>query len=288
MQRLLTDLKISRPGLWFPTVWIYLVPFSNQTGYLNSLEFWLGLLFVTFPLNFLVYGLNDLNDFEADKINSRKGNYLFGAKARKDILNTLVRRIIIVTAPFFLVFIYLKGFQMFLLLSLMVIVNIIYNFRPFRIKEKPPFEILIQAAYVLTVIFCTQLNNLTMLPWQTICYLILFAFQAHIAGEIMDIEPDKKAGKFTTAVWIGRKNSKFLMFLLLMIESFLLWFWFRDIVLATFLFVFAIWLIFDIFLVFKDKPYSKEQMILFGIALNAIAILSMAWVLYSGNLLVIQ
>ncbi len=287
MKRFLLDLKISRPGLWFPTIWIYLVPFSNQIDFWKTLPFWLGLLFVTFPLNYLVYGLNDYNDVQADVINRRKGNYLFGAKASQEELNGLIGRIAVVIMPFMVIFSFLSGIKMLLLLVAMIGVNIIYNFRPFRIKERPPFEILIQAGYVLTVFFAIELNNLESIPWQTIIYLSLFAFQAHIAGEIMDIEPDLKAGKRTTATLLKHKKSKLLMLGLLLLESFLLWFWFQDLVLAIFLLVFSIWLLLDVFFFFKDRPYTLPQMKLFGYAINISAALSMIWVLYSGKLLVV-
>ena len=97
---------------------------------------------------------------------------------------------------------------MFLLLLFMILINISYNFRPFRFKERPPFEIFIQVGYVFTAFFSIVLNDLEMLPWQTIVYLSLFAFQAHIAGEIMDIEPDLAAQKRTTATLIGRRKTK--------------------------------------------------------------------------------
>ena len=124
-----------------------------------------------------------------------------------------------------------------------------------------------------------------MLPWQTILYLSLFAFQAHIAGEIMDIEPDLESGKKTTATLIGRKKTKLLMLFLLLIETYILFFWFKDFVLSTFLGTFSIWLIFDIFLFFKEKPYDLSQMKLFGYAMNISAIMSMIWILFSGKLL---
>ena len=222
----LLDLKISRPGLWFPTIWIYLVPFANQVDYWQSFNFWLGLFFVTFPLNYLVYGLNDLNDVNADAVNERKGNFLFGAKASKLQLKGVLTKIIVLTTVFVTAFTFIAGLKMFLLLLFMVVVNILYNFKPFRIKERPPFEILIQVGYVVTVFFSTELNNLETLPWQTLVYLSLFAFQAHIAGEIMDIEPDLASGKRTTATLIGRKKSKLLMLLILVCESVLVWYWF--------------------------------------------------------------
>lgn len=282
---MLQDLKISRPGLWFPTVWIYLVPFSLQTNFWQDPLFWLGLFFVTFPLNYLVYGLNDYNDIKADSFNQRKGNFLFGAKSTKTQLASVPKKIAFVLLPFVIYFTWIAGYKMFLLLTFMVLVNILYNFKPFRIKERPPFEICIQIGYVVTALFSVVLNDLQMLPWQTLLYLALFAFQAHIAGEIMDIEPDLKAGKRTTATVIGRKNTKLLMLALLLLETYILAVWFNDYVLAGFLAVFSIWLILDVFVFFKGKPYSLSQMKFFGYAINLSAISSMAWVIYSGNLL---
>jgi len=281
----LHDLKISRPGLWFPTIWIYLVPFSMQTDFWEKPVFWMGFVFVTFPLNYLVYGLNDYNDYKADAINTRKGNYLFGAKSTKNQLASIPLKIILIILPFIILFTIVSGLKMLLLLLFMIAINIVYNFKPFRIKERPPFEICIQIGYVFTAFFSVVLNDLQTLPWQTVLYLSLFAFQAHIAGEIMDIEPDVKAGKRTTATIIGRKKTKFLMLGLLIIETYILSCWFEDYVLAGFLAIFSIWLSLDIFLFFKEKPYSLPQMKLFGYAMNFSAITSMIWVLYTGKLL---
>ncbi len=279
------DIKISRPGLWFPTIWIYLVPFGLSSNFWVESNFWIGLLFVTFPLNYLVYGLNDFNDFKSDEINDRKGNFLFGAKSSKTQLSKIPKKVIFIITPFIIYFTYVSGFKMLLLLLFMILVNIMYNFKPFRIKERPPFEICIQIGYVFTAFFSVQLNELPMLPWQTILYLTLFAFQAHIAGEIMDIEPDLQSGKRTTATIIGRKNTKLIMLLLLIIEIFILVFWFEDYVLSGFLAVFSLWLILDVFFFFKERPYTLPQMKLFGIAMNISAILSMIWILYSGKLI---
>ena len=282
---MLNDLKISRPGLWFPTIWIYLVPFSFHTHFWEQPIFWIGFLFVTFPLNYLVYGLNDYNDQKADKVNTRKGNFLFGAKATEKQLAKIPLRITFVILPFIIFFSIYAGFHMLLLLVFMIVVNIIYNFKPFRIKERPPFEICIQIGYVFTGFFSVLLNDLPMLPWQTILYLSLFAFQAHIAGEIMDIEPDLEAGKKTTATLIGRKKTKLLMLSILIVEIYILSFWFKDYFLAGFLAIFSLWLVLDVFTFFKEKPYSLSQMKLFGYAMNISALASMIWVLYSGKLM---
>jgi hypothetical protein len=46
----------------------------------GSLPFWLGIVYVTFPMGLLLYGWNDYVDFEVDRVNPRKGSFLFGAR----------------------------------------------------------------------------------------------------------------------------------------------------------------------------------------------------------------
>ena len=138
---------------------------------------------------------------------------------------------------------------------------------------------------MFVALFSILLNDMPMLPWQTFLYLIVFAFLAQIIGEIMDLDPDRQAGKKSTVVWIGRKRAKLLLLLLILFETYILNFWFDDIVLTVAMATFAIWMILDIFFIFKDKPYSVLQMKTFGIIANIVAVLSLVWVLYSGKLL---
>lgn len=261
------------------------MPFSLSTPFWQEARFWIGLFFVAFPLNYLVYGLNDYNDYQADAVNQRKGNFLFGAQSSSTQLQAVPLKVTLINLPFLVYFSVVSGWLMVLVLAFMIVVNLMYNFKPFRIKERPPLEILIQTGYVMTAIFCVILNDLPMLPWQTLVYLTLFAFQAHIAGEIMDIEPDIISGKKTTATLLGRIKTKWIMFSILLIETFLLIYWFNDYILSGFLALFSVWLLLDILVFFKEKPYSVKQMKLFGFAMNICAFLSMAWILYSGKLL---
>ena len=46
----------------------------------------MGLVYVTFPLNFLVFGWNDIVDYSIDKANPRKDSWLFGARATPEQL----------------------------------------------------------------------------------------------------------------------------------------------------------------------------------------------------------
>lgn len=278
-------LKISRPGLWFPTLWIYILPLGGQLNVLQQWTFWLGLFFVLFPLNLFVYSLNDLGDREADRYNLRKGNFLFGAKASEKELRSAVRIASLLLLAFAVCFSFMRGLEMVLLFAAIVLVNLLYNFEPFRIKSRPPFELLIQVAYILTAVLSASINEVAHIPWQAVVYLSLFCFQAHLAGEIMDIDPDRLASKTTSALLLGRRKAKLLMVLILISEVYLLSFWFEDYVLAAVLGLFVLWLLLDIFVLFRSKAYTLKQMILFGYGMNAIGLASMIWILYTAKLL---
>merc|ERR1711865_107765 len=93
MNVVLSSLHVSRPGLWLVTVWLYLISVGGErssSALMSSTIFWGGLLYCTYPLNLLVYAMNDLDDVELDKKNPRKGKYLVGSDADNATLRTFV------------------------------------------------------------------------------------------------------------------------------------------------------------------------------------------------------
>ena len=54
-------LQASRPGLWLTAVWFYLLPCGGHY-LIDSPQFWLGVVYVSFPLGLLIYGWNDCVD----------------------------------------------------------------------------------------------------------------------------------------------------------------------------------------------------------------------------------
>jgi 4-hydroxybenzoate polyprenyltransferase len=92
-------LKVARPGLWFQTLWLYLLPTAQRYEVFGSTRFWLGVLFVTYPLNLLVYGFNDVADREVDQLNPRKDSFLFGARGSAEQLRRVPAVIAVVFLP---------------------------------------------------------------------------------------------------------------------------------------------------------------------------------------------
>jgi len=92
-------LQASRPGLWLTAVAFYMLPLSQRDVF-HSVAFWLGALYVSFPMGLLLYGWNDIVDYEADRVNPRKGTFLFGARGTPEQLRRLPLRIALVQVPF--------------------------------------------------------------------------------------------------------------------------------------------------------------------------------------------
>ncbi len=278
-------LKVSRPGLWFATVWLYLLPTSQQSEIWYSPIFWLGLIYVCFPLNLLVYGWNDSVDYDTDQLNIRKDSFWFGAKGTQKQLQNLWKPILVTQLLFYPLLIWFGGWQMIPLLFGMLLVNYLYNLPEKGLRGKPPLELLCQVGYLLIAPLSIYLNQVDHLPFATYLYLFLFAVQSHIMGEVMDIEPDRKSNRKTTATVLGTAKTKMIIMLLVLIEVILLLFYFNDKFFAGFLGLGLVWLLIDLLIIFKTKKYTLGQMKLFAFGSNALAVISMVYVWISGCLL---
>jgi len=278
-------LKSSRPGLWFATLWLYLLPTSQDQDIWTSIPFWLGIAYVTFPLNLLVYGWNDMVDVEADKFNDRKNSYLFGALGNEKEIGTLIPAILGSQLLFVPFIIYFAGAQFLVVYVAFLVINTLYNLPKNGLRSRPPLELLCQIGYLLIVPISIMLNDTQQLPLWSYVYLILFAWQSHLIGEVMDIVPDKQAGKTTTAVLLGMKKTKLLIILLVALEVLILIFVVKDYFFAAILGAGLGWLLLDLFIIFKTKVYTLKEMRLFAFLSNVVAIISMAYVWWSGCLL---
>ncbi len=284
MKTLVFYLKVSRPGLWFATVWLYLLP-TSQMDIWHESSFWYGLFYVCFPLNFLVYGWNDIVDYETDAVNPRKDTFWFGALGSPEDLRQLWKAILLVQILFVPPLIYFGGIRMLWLFAAFVLINGLYNLPKHGLRSKPPLELLCQFGYLLVAPLSIYLNQAEMLSWTTYFYLLLFAFQSHLIGEVMDIVPDRKAGRRTTATILGMKKTKLLIILIVFLEVSLLYIVYDEYIFGSMLALGLLWLLVDLFFIFKTKQYTLGQMKLFGLMSNIVAILSMAYVWYTACLL---
>jgi 4-hydroxybenzoate polyprenyltransferase len=269
-------LQVSRPGLWSTTALFYLMPLG-RADILHSGKLWLGLFFVLFPLGMLLYGVNDIVDAENDLLNPRKGTFMFGARGAREQLAALKWQIAAVQIPFVAAFYLLVGPRILWWYAILLLAVGVYNAPGIGWKGRPPFDVMIQASYLLVFVLSSWLNNVAQLPWQTFLFGALFAMHSHIFGEVMDIEPDRASGRRTTATFVGRVRAKFLIASLLCIETGLVWTYFRDWIITGFLAIGALWFLFDATLLCKQRAYSPREMRLFLWGWNAAAFLGIFW-----------
>ncbi|BBM81729.1 UbiA family prenyltransferase [Candidatus Uabimicrobium amorphum] len=276
-------LKVSRPGLWFQTLWVYLLPVVG-TQSIYTWPFWIGFIYATFPLNFMIYGWNDMVDYETDRHNPRKNSFLWGAKGTKEQLQGLMTPIIIAQLPFIIFFIWYCGWPMAVVLFCIYLVNITYNLPKYGLRGVPPLELVNILGMLIIVPLCTYLNDFPSLPWQSMVYLGIFCILAQLIGEIMDIEPDRKAGRRTTATVIGNDATKLLVIALVVAEAVILYAVFHAYMLAAYMIFVILWLIFDFVYLNKKMPYSIAQYNLLGFGINAAGYGSILWVWYTQAL----
>ena len=218
-------LQISRPGLWLVFIWLYVWPTGGRPEVWRDVKFWAGLIYCTFPLNLLVYGFNDMVDRDTDRLNKRKGNYVFGAKASKKDLASLPQYMSYVNGAFLVLFICLSpqdGLFYILWFACAVLINALYNVPPFALARRAPFEIpCMVAGHFLIPILSTRLAAIPLPGLGSWLYHACLLVRSHVWLELMDINEDSACGKMTTAVVIGKTHTLTFIFGLIALESFI-------------------------------------------------------------------
>jgi 4-hydroxybenzoate polyprenyltransferase len=269
-----TTVKVSRPGFYLTTLWFFVLPFGGRDMF-GSWVFWLGCFYVCFPLGLLMYGWNDLMDIATDQENPRKDSFLFGARLRAEQTRPLVWRMALVQLPFLPLFVAVAGAKMLLWFAAMLAVNALYNGASWGFKNRPGWDLVNQAGYLLVFVLSCWLNDVPQLPAATLMFSTLFAMHSHLFGQILDVDADRAAGRRTTAGVIGVVPAKWLLACLLVVEVVIVWP--LDAIVACFLAASALLFATDAGLGFRERPYPGWIVLAFFLAWNAVAGLSMVW-----------
>ena len=283
MRDLYFQLVASRPGFWITHVWFYGLPLA-QKDHLSEPAFWVGLLYVTFPLGHLLYAWNDLGDAATDRLNPRKGGLMFGGCGTDAQLTALPRCIVGVQCVSLGPVFWFGGPRMAVWLVLALAVNALYNTPQIALKSVPGLDLLMQSGYLLVFLFSSWMNDAPHLPLATLIFSALFAMHSHLFGQIMDLEPDRAAGRRTTAVALGILPSKALLVALLSTEAALLFSAYRDPWVTSFLVAAAIVFGADALFVFRDRPYPKWAIVSAFLFWNLAALASVRFMWARGTL----
>lgn len=224
-------LKISRPRFWIYELGPYVLGIiAASTG---GIEIWsflpviLFFVFFSYSANIYIYGINDIYDYETDKLNPKKVSYesLVLPGERK----VLSSHIVIVTLPFLVYALFTVSLGTLSALLAFFFFAGFYSAEPIRAKAKPYLDSIFSAGhYIATAAFSYLLClDLLFLPIQTTTFMItliagmLWAIAMHAYSAVPDIQADRDAVLSTIATTLEKQKTIILCVILYILSGIL-------------------------------------------------------------------
>lgn len=202
----------SRPISWVNTAFPFAAGYLVSGGALNA-QFFIGTLFFLIPYNLLMYGVNDVFDYESDMRNPRKGG-IEGAvtpiKYHKVILWTAT----LLSAPFVIALIILGTPLSSLALVAVLFFVVAYSAKYLRFKERPLLDSITSSLhFVGPLIYALVLTNSLHFALPIVIAFFLWGMASHAFGAVQDIIPDRKAKISSIATVFGARATVWFAFL---------------------------------------------------------------------------
>ena len=222
-------LRISRPRFWLYEAATFglvgTVAALQGLSFFSDWRYWVFALYFLIPANILIYGINDIFDYETDKLNPKKGDGAYEALVGPEKNRALWKWIIFSNIPFFffvpLTTPLIASFVAFIFFASM------YSAYPIRAKIRPVLDSLFSAGhYVATGVFGYYLAGGTHFPTTGVIAGMCWAVAMHAYSAVPDIKADFQAGLKTIAIMIGAKRTIYLCWFLYILAAYLV----RDII----------------------------------------------------------
>ena len=205
----------SRPVSWINTAF----PFGATYLFINNrvdLTFIVGTLFFLIPYNLLMYGINDVFDYESDLRNPRKGG-IEGALLNKKWHKLTLWSSTLLCVPF-LVYLYsISDLNSALWLSLFVFTVIAYSAPKLRFKERGFLDSLTSSShFVGPMIYALALSGVDMSERPVLSSILAFTLwgiASHAFGAVQDVKADREADISSIATLIGAKATVWFAFI---------------------------------------------------------------------------
>ncbi|MFD1860491.1 prenyltransferase [Aeromicrobium camelliae] len=200
----------SRPLSWINTAYPFGAAYLLAGGGLDA-AFWLGTLYFLVPYNLLMYGVNDVFDYESDLRNPRKGG------VEGVVLDRRVHRLTLVLSavtnvPFLIALVLLGDTTSSAVLAVVVVAVVAYSAPVLRVKERPLLDSITSSTHFMgPAAFGLAIAG----TWPSGAGLILGAFFAwgiasHAFGAVQDIRADRDAGIASVATAVGARATVWL------------------------------------------------------------------------------
>jgi len=182
-----------------------LVGSANPRSYLSPLSL-LWALFFLLPANLLIYGVNDICDYETDVLNAKKRGY--EDLVPPDERRVLARSIALWCLPFAPLLWWLPrscwwamgGFLFF---------SVFYSAPPIRAKAKPILDSLFNVLYIFPGAFGYFACGGKNFQGELFLAATLWAMAMHAYSAVPDIDADAQANVPTVATFLGLRGTLF-------------------------------------------------------------------------------
>ncbi len=200
-------LKVSRPLAW-P---VFAIMFSGGlivSGAGTTPLLLLQIAVLTLPYSLVIYGLNDIYDFESDVRNDRKGGFegeVLPPRDRRTVLHAAVICSVLLLAVSALTFNPVNFAGAVLLLAGAVL----YSVPPFRLKERPPLDSVSNGIGYI-IIPAAMGYSFGASVWELpaeLLWMSIVGVAVHSVSTIVDYRPDAGAGFKTFATRFGKRNT---------------------------------------------------------------------------------
>ena len=197
----------SRPISWINTAYPFAAAYLMVEKKID-LTLVIGTLFFLIPYNLLMYGVNDVFDYESDLRNPRKGG-IEGALLPKEIHRTIIWSAILSCLPFVIFLVTIGNLSSNLWLALFVFTVVAYSAKHLRFKEKPVLDSITSAShFVGPMIFALALTNQNLADPKisAIIYAFtLWGMASHAFGAVQDVKADREGNISSIATYFGAK-----------------------------------------------------------------------------------
>ena len=208
--------KVSRPISWVNTAYPFAAAYLVLGGHVDAVLI-IGTLFFLIPYNLLMYGVNDVHDYESDIRNPRK-NSIEGAVEAKSFHPVILWSSLILTIPFVVALILLTPPIAGIVLAIVVFFVLAYSVKELRFKEIPFLDSITSSVhFVGPMIFAIVLTGFQPKAWPFAVALFLWGIASHAFGAVQDVIPDRKGKLKSLATIIGARKTVWLSFVLYII-----------------------------------------------------------------------
>jgi 4-hydroxybenzoate polyprenyltransferase len=203
----------SRPLSWVNTAYPFGAAYLLATGEVD-LTFVVGVLFFLVPYNLLMYGINDVFDYESDRNNPRKGG-VEGSLLDERLHRTTLLVATLLPVPFVAYLVAVGDAWSWLVLAISLFAVVAYSAPRLRFKERPVLDSMTSSThFVSPALYGLVLSGegIGGAAWVVLAAFFLWGVASQAFGAVQDIVADRAGGIGSIATVLGARRTVWFAF----------------------------------------------------------------------------